>query len=162
MFSVSETVFLQIGPLFRRTGPRVSQDRTLFEYQRSQSKETPCRPIIQSLEHSSFFNSSMNQLSIQTIQSSYHMSTEYQTAQKKHRKRDGRKKKGETAVAILDFDLTTNVLIQGCYKIHCRPTKTGGKGMNQMRGRADDRIPTTNQSAPSDQEGAWARIWVKK
>ena len=35
-------MFLWIGPLFRRIGPRVSQDRTFSKNQRSHSKETPC------------------------------------------------------------------------------------------------------------------------
>ena len=42
MLLFSETVFLRIGPLFHRTGPRVSQDRTFSKTQRCQIKETHC------------------------------------------------------------------------------------------------------------------------
>ena len=38
----SETLFLRIGPLFRRLGPRVSLIRTFSKTQRTYSNETPC------------------------------------------------------------------------------------------------------------------------
>ena len=41
MLLFSETVFLRIGPLFRRLGPRVSLIRTFSKTQRTYSNETP-------------------------------------------------------------------------------------------------------------------------
>ena len=46
-----ETVFLRIGPLFRRIGPRVSPDGTFSKTQRSYSNETPCMHVAFALDH---------------------------------------------------------------------------------------------------------------